>query len=77
MKAIQVKYLSATNTRGSRIKAIAEGVKPLIIGYDHALSGEAVYRKAAMMLCDKYNWDGELVGGQLPNNDYVFCFKNQ
>ncbi len=72
MKAIQTKYLSATNSRGSRIKAWAEGGNSITIGYPHELSGEAVHKKAALALQEKLNWPGQLVGGGLPNGDYCF-----
>jgi hypothetical protein len=77
MKAILTKYHGVTNTRGSRIIAHAEGVKSLTIPYPHELSGEACHRLAATLLCERQEWPTELVGGQLPNGDYVFCFKNQ
>lgn len=74
MKAILTKYIPATATKGSRIKAIAEGVKPLTIDYPHELSGDAVYRKAAEALRDRQGWKGELICGGLPNGQVVFVF---
>jgi hypothetical protein len=73
MKAIIVKYLPATNTKGSRLKAMAEGVPSIIRGFDHKYNdgGKA---QIAQELCNKYGWDGKLVSGQLPNGDNVFCF---
>ena len=46
------------------------------IGYDYALSGEKVFKKAAIELCKKMNWDTNLLGGGTKNG-YVFVFKNQ
>lgn len=77
MKAIQVKYLAPTNHIGARIKASAEGVKPFIMNYPYENSGERIYSEAALSLCAREKWPIELVCGQLPNGDYVFCFKNQ
>lgn len=75
MKAIQTKYMPATNTRGSRIKAIAEGVKPLSIPYPHELSGSAVHAAAAVALCRRMGWKGTLVSGGMPDQSgEVFCF---
>ena len=74
MKAIQTKYHGATNTRSSRISATAEGGNRVSIPYPHELSGEAVHAAAALALCRKLGWQGELVGGGLPNGDYCFCF---
>lgn len=74
MKAIQVKYLPATNTKGSRWKAMAEGVKPVTVPYSYSdRDGGAYY--AAWCLCERYKWNGDtLTVGSLPNGDYVFCF---
>ncbi len=65
MKAIETKYIPASNTRGSRIKAYAEGVKPLTISYPHeARNAHAV---AAVALCKRMGWTGTLVsGGKAP-----------
>jgi hypothetical protein len=73
MKAIIVKYLPATNTKGSRLKASAEGVKSIVRGFDHKYNdgGKA---QIAQALCDKYQWKGKLTSGKLPNGDEVFCF---
>jgi hypothetical protein len=73
MKAIQTRYYGPTNTRGSRIKAWAEGVGSVSIPYPHELSGEDVHRAAADKLAAKYGWKNKLVGGGLPNGDYAFC----
>ena len=74
MKAIQTKYLPCTNTRGSRIKAWAEGGNQVTVPYPHELSGQAVHRLAAETLCKKLGWTGALLGGGLPNGDYAFVF---
>ena len=75
MKAIQTKYIGATNTRGSRIKAFDEDGNSTTIPYPHELSGEEVHRKAAEALRDKKGWKGELVGGGIKSG-YVFVFVN-
>jgi hypothetical protein len=75
MKAIITKYLPATNTRGSRIKAMAEGVKSLSIPYPHELSGEEVFKAAAVALCKRQGWPESLAAGGLPDQSgYAFCF---
>lgn len=75
MKAITTKYLSATNTRGSRIKAFDCDGNNVTIGYPHELSGEAVYLKAAEAFKDKMGWQAQLVGGAVKDG-YVFVFLN-
>lgn len=78
MKAIQTRYLGPTNSRGSRIKAWAEGGNSVTIPYPYELSGENVHRKAAEALCAKLGWtlnkDWKLASGGLPNGDYAFVF---
>lgn len=84
MQAIQTKYLPVTNTRQSRIKAFC-AAGSLTIGYPHELSGQAVHRKAAEALAAKLGWTAAtskgyangLLGGSLPNGDYVFMFDNE
>lgn len=79
MQAIETKYLSATNSRGSRIKASC-AAGSVTIPYPHELSGQAVYRLAAETLVKKLGWNhpnyGKLIGGCLQNNNYVFVFDN-
>lgn len=71
MKAIQTRYMPATNTLPSRVKAWANGVKPLIIsaGDDNA------HAAAAVALCRRMGWTGTLVSGGMPDQSgEVFCF---
>ena len=80
MQAINTKYLSATNTRGSRIKATCQAGS-VTIGYPHELSGMACHAAAAKALVEKLGWGhahyGDLMGGGLPSGDYVFVFNNE
>jgi hypothetical protein len=46
MIAIETKYLSPTNTRGSKIKAFTCNGHSVTVSYDHALSNEAVHFEA-------------------------------
>jgi hypothetical protein len=81
MQAIQTRYLSPTNQRGSRIKAwCAAG--SLTISYPYELSGQACHRRAASLLIEKLGWNEPsyhnmgLLGGCLPNGDYCFILDN-
>ena len=71
MQAIITKYLSATNSRGSRIKATC-AAGSVTIGYPHEFSGMTCHAKAAYALLAKLHWDYKLMGGQLPSGDYAF-----
>ena len=75
MKAIVTKYLPATNSKGSRVKAGAFGVKPVTLPWDHALNTEENHLWAALKLCEKQGWPNDIVSGGLPDQSgYAFCF---
>jgi hypothetical protein len=72
MQAIVTKYLSATNTKESQIKATCHAGS-IKIPYPHELSGYDVHAAAAMALCRKLGWTeengykGNWVCGAIPN----------
>lgn len=70
MQAIIVKYLGPTNTKPSRYKASC-AAGSVILSYDYNGNGED---QAAVAMCTKMGWAGELVKGQIPNGDYVYTF---
>ena len=85
MQAIQTKYLPATNTLGSRIKATCERGS-ITIDYPHELSGDAVHREAALQLLERFvsedwtersiapssnPWKREFATGCLPDGTYA------
>lgn len=53
MQAIQTKYLPATNSRGSRIKASCDRGS-LTIDYPHELWGDEVHREAVRQLLARF-----------------------
>ena len=52
MDAIQTKKLSATNTRGARIKANLVGETSIILSYNYAISDVSNHRSAALALLE-------------------------
>ena len=76
MQAIQTKYFGPSNVRGSRIKATC-AAGSITIPYPYELSGQAVHRKAAEALAAKLGWNGQLLGGCLPDGSYCFVFDNE
>jgi len=72
MKAIVTKYLGATDYRGSRIVATAEGGHRVTVRYDHGASDP--HNIAAVALCKKLGWTGELIAGGLPDGRCVYVF---
>ncbi len=83
MQAILTKYLPATNTRGSRIKAMCDR-GAITISYPHELNGDACHIAAARALVARFvkedaarygternPWSKPRVCGQLPNGDYA------
>lgn len=69
---IITKYLGASNTRGSRIKASALG-QSVSIPYPHELSPTMAHRKAASLLMSRFTslCDREWVQGETKSG-YVF-----
>jgi len=76
MIAITTKYHGATNTRGARISATANGHR-VYISYPYEFSGAEAHFQAAKQLCIKMNWlnSGNLISGGTETG-YVFCFSN-
>lgn len=72
-QAITTKYLGPTNARGSRIKASSESGHSVTASYDHALNPVENHARAAIMLCEKLGWKGDLVPGGTKDG-YVFVF---
>lgn len=75
MKAIQVRYLPATNTKGVRLKAFTAGGNQLTTSRDYELDCRDDARQAAIKLMCKLKWIGhsKIQGeGVLLNGDYVF-----
>jgi len=81
MKAITVKYIGPTMTKGTRLKAFdCDGNQVTISRHTYdELDGEELYVKAALALVKKMRWyeyQGQpmsLVGGGT-RDGYVFCF---
>jgi hypothetical protein len=79
MKAIQTKYLGATDTKPSRIKASAEGVPSKIYGGNYLdqladLDHLDRHQRAAHCFALSRNWPTSLVCGGLPDGTYAHCF---
>ena len=72
MQAIETKYLPATNTRGSRIKATSASGISVTVPYPHELSGMACHWEAARALVAKLGWTGAAYVGGGTKGGYVF-----
>ena len=71
MKAIQIKYLGPTNTKGSRLKAWT-GAGTMIEGLDYSLNLYDQAEQLAQRYATKQGWQSLISGfGMLPNGDYV------
>lgn len=86
MQAIQSKYIPATNTKGSRIKATCERGS-ITVSYPDDLSGDACHVFAVDKLIEKFvaedakrygseinPWTKPRACGQLPDNSYAHVF---
>ena len=72
MQYIETKYLPATNTKGSRIRATTSyGRDEIVIPYDYSLDIEQAHAKAAMQLAKKLDWTGDYAAG---GNDTGYVF---
>jgi hypothetical protein len=87
MQSIQTKFLSATDSKGSRIKAkCARG--SVVIPYPHELTGENTHRAAVMALVNRFLaedyskgiryennfWNRSFVSGSLPDGSMAHVF---
>ena len=87
MQSIQTKYLPATDSKGSRIKAkCARG--SITIPLDYGLSGDAIHRAAVMALVLRFLdedaakgtpretnfWNRAFVSGSLPDGSMAHVF---
>ena len=72
-QAIETKYLGPTDTRGSRIKAIA-AAGSITVEYDYEYSPEINHETAALKLAKKFGWDEDrwVGGGTAKGTGYVF-----
>ncbi len=77
MVAITVKYHGPTNYRGSRWSAEATANKKRVfLSQDDALGSEENKDRAALELCKKMNWIGNLVKGETKDATvYVFDYE--
>jgi len=77
MVIIKTKTLPATNSRGTRIKASANGYEATI-PYPHEVSGVECHYKAVQALIEKNNleWDISNMGWGSDNDSYYFTFQH-
>jgi hypothetical protein len=81
MIAFHTKFVSATNNRGSRIKAYTANGRSATISYPHDKSYELAHFEAVKALVAKHGIttpiDNMAWGDSADGNGYVFCFANQ
>ncbi len=73
MKAIRTRYVGPSNVRGSRIIADDGERNRITVSYDHGSNNP--HREAALALCRKMKWSGDLIEGGL-GDGYVYVFAN-
>ena len=71
MQTITTKYLSATNTTGTRIKATSSSGISMTRAYEYAMSGEENHEEVAMALAERLEWDYDFAVGDTPTG-FVF-----
>jgi hypothetical protein len=73
MIAIETKYVPPTNTRPAKILAVTATGRQLSHSIDRGLDGPEQHAAAAVALCERMNWKGELIAGAT-RAGYVFVF---
>jgi hypothetical protein len=74
MKAIWTKYIPATDIKCARVRAEADGVKPLTISY---WENDNAHVAAALALARREGWSGTLIeGGRPDGKGDVFVFSD-
>lgn len=77
MRVIEVKYLSPTNARGSRLKATVYGLSESVtVGFHNYSNDKDGYLDAAEKLKNKLGWKGTMYGGDTKNG-MVFVFADE
>lgn len=74
MRAITVKYLGPTNTKGTRLSVTDYDGNRATYPRNHSLRAEADAAIAAEAFRDKMGWAGKLAGGWQKPGVYVFVF---
>lgn len=69
--AIQTKFLSPTNHRGARVKAVSDAGS-LTVAWDYELGVQENHHAAAVALSERLGWPTDLIGGALPGSGYAF-----
>lgn len=64
-QAIETKFISPGNVRGSRVKAVADNGGSVTLGWNHAIDPIENHRAGALALSEKLGWNGKLIGGVL------------
>jgi hypothetical protein len=80
-QSILTKFIPASNTRGSRIKAVQSGWSDkrecisVTIAYPYECNQDQAHALAARLLAEKLNWHGRYVAASLGAwSDYAYCF---
>lgn len=75
MKAIMTSHLGWTNTKPSRIVATTlEGGQRFVASIYQVPDGQEPHAWAARQLCNRFSWDGELIGGGFPDGSMAWVF---
>ncbi len=75
MQAITTKYLGPTNHKGARIRATTASGQALTLEVNHSYSDGRCHAEAALALCKRLGWSGELISGGT-RAGFVFVFTN-
>jgi len=75
MQTIKTKYLPATNTKPSRLKAKASGGASLVMSVSNQEGDDQTHVDVARALKRKLKWEGKMYGGDTKEG-MVFVFES-
>lgn len=76
MKTISTKYLSATATKPSRVKATEyDSQKSVTLSYDYGVDLNENHKAVATALMRKLGWEGRMIGGHT-DTGMAFLFED-
>lgn len=76
MKSIEVHYISPTDTEGAKVKAFDRDGNSVTVSYDSRYDFGENAKKAALLFCSKYDWQGRLHRGSI-GGAAIFVFETK
>jgi hypothetical protein len=72
MQTIKTKFLSPTDTKPARVKAITTSGIKMLLSWDHGCDTYENHVAAAKALAEKLKWTGQWHGGSADDGEMIF-----